>query len=119
MKGYNFEFTMSKSFPNAEVEIFIQVKDFTPERPAPACSNPSSPAYSDCGDSAEFGDYFVHMMIMTEQGKIFFIPLPDDLFALLEEEIIEEIFKKGEENHQAELSERWERIEMETDNYDL
>jgi hypothetical protein len=28
--------------------------EFTPGREAPACSNPSSPRYSDCGEAAEF-----------------------------------------------------------------
>jgi hypothetical protein len=28
--------------------------DFTPGRPAPVCSNPSSPAFSDPGDGAEW-----------------------------------------------------------------
>jgi hypothetical protein len=28
--------------------------DFTPARPAPNCSNPSSPAFSDSGDDAEW-----------------------------------------------------------------
>ena len=30
------------------------IGDFTPGRPAPACSNPDSPAFSDDGDPAEW-----------------------------------------------------------------
>ena len=35
-------------------EIRFEISNFSPGRPAPACSNPSSPAYSDPGDPMEF-----------------------------------------------------------------
>lgn len=41
--------------PHCETEIEVL---FTPARPAPPCSNPNSPAFSDSGDPAELdGDY--------------------------------------------------------------
>lgn len=33
---------------------FEMTGDFTPERPAPVCSNHDSPAFSDSGDTAEW-----------------------------------------------------------------
>jgi hypothetical protein len=107
MKGQDFEFTMTKSFSNSEVEIFVQVKNFTPERPAPACSNPSSPLYSDSGDSAEFEDLIINMIIVADQGKVFFIPLTDDLFLFIQGEIIEEVFKRGEKHYSEMISGRY------------
>jgi len=35
-------------------DVFRVEGSFTPGRPAPTCSNPSSPRYSDPGDPAEF-----------------------------------------------------------------
>ena len=36
-----------------EIEVEVRVLSYTPDRPAPACSNPSSPAFSDPGDPGE------------------------------------------------------------------
>lgn len=38
---------------------FIVHADHVPFRPAPMCSNPSNPAYSDPGDDEEFNAYAV------------------------------------------------------------
>ena len=42
--------TFNYTCPNCETELEY---DFTPSRPAPACSNHDSPAFSDPGDGAE------------------------------------------------------------------
>lgn len=99
MSRFNFEFIIEKEFKNSYVEIFINVKNYIPTRPAPICSNPSSPAFSDCGDDPEFEDYTANILILTEQGQIFFVPLPDDLHDVLETEIIDEIFKRGDKHY--------------------
>ena len=35
-------------------DVTLEITGYTPSRPAPACSNPSSPIFSDDGDPAEF-----------------------------------------------------------------
>jgi hypothetical protein len=35
------------------VKLVVRVDHYSPARPAPACDNPSDPAYSDPGDSEE------------------------------------------------------------------
>lgn len=99
MAGINFEFTMQEAFTNSDLEIFIQVKGFTPSREAPPCSNHDSPAYSDCGDDAEFDDYIASLIIVSSSGRVFFIPLPEELHDVLEIKITEEIFKRGEKHY--------------------
>ena len=40
--------------------VFEVLGEFIPGCEAPACSNPSSPRYSDCGDAAEFAPEVAH-----------------------------------------------------------
>ena len=44
------------------VVILIDVTHYSPERPAPPCSNPSSPAYSDPGDDEEI-EYELYFLL--------------------------------------------------------
>jgi len=42
-----------------DTPVQITVIGYCSSRPAPSCSNPSSPYYSDCGDDVEFDTYKV------------------------------------------------------------
>jgi len=106
--GFNFEFSMDYDFDNhSGTELFLQVNDFIPSRPAPACNNPDSPSFSDCGDDAEYDEFLVHIVI-RHQGKVFFIPLPDDMYLLLEDELIDRIFNEGEKKYQKMLDDEYD-----------
>lgn len=48
-------------------DIIIEITHYKPGRPAPACSNPSSPAYSDPGDDVEVE---FKMFLMDDDGEI-------------------------------------------------
>lgn len=66
----------------------VIVDGFTESRPAPACSNPSDPSYSDCGDDAEFDDFEI---------VINGVNLVDHLPQQIINNIIEEILVTGDE----------------------
>ena len=53
-RGCQSDFTVTDEELDIFPELRFEITDFTPGRPAPACSNPSSPAYSDPGDPMEF-----------------------------------------------------------------
>jgi len=38
---------------NIDLSLIVEVTHYKPARPAPACSNPSDPAYADSGDPCE------------------------------------------------------------------
>ena len=78
----NFKFDYIVDLP-----VTIEVEGFIPERPAPPCTNPSSPLYSDCGDPAEFSDFRVFFGNKDITGII-----PERII----EEIIEQIYIEGE-----------------------
>ena len=108
MRGFDFEFSMDYDFDNhSETELFIQVRDFVPSRPAPACSNPDSPAFSDCGDDAEYDEFSIHMVIRHDK-KVFFLSLPDTLYAAIEDEVVYKIFCEGEQRYQKMLNDEYE-----------
>ena len=74
---------------NLDLELIVDVIDYTPARPAPACSNPSDPAYADPGDPAEIE--FV-LYLQDEDGKMHIIP--DSLcviYEMLYDWILEEV----------------------------
>jgi hypothetical protein len=95
MKKLDFDFISSLKLDNGNFDVLIQVKGFTPTRPAPPCNNPDSPLFSDCGDDPEFDEYIVHFYFMKNQ--VFFMEVPEDLLDIMEEEIYEMIFTKGDE----------------------
>jgi len=70
----------------------VDVDGYRPGRPAPVCSNPSSPAYSDPGDNPEFDDYKLTVSI---EGHT--IDITDKITEELDKKITEIIFQKGEE----------------------
>ena len=50
MKGIDFDYEIQ-----TETGVYLfRVTDFYPEHPAPACSNPDSPRFSDPGDPVEY-----------------------------------------------------------------
>lgn len=100
--GFNFNFTMPIEFKNMEAEIFIQVENFTPSRPAPICSNHDSPNYSDCGDDCEFDEYTAHLVYVLESGRMFFLEIPEGMLDFYFDKIIDEIFEHGE-NHYCDM----------------
>lgn len=75
------------------IEITLKVRNFKPSRPAPACQNHDSPAFSDSGDDAEYQD--VEVFFGGEQ-----LPknLADAILEILEEDnLTSDIIDQGEE----------------------
>lgn len=69
------------------VEIEIEVDaDYTPGRPAPACSNPSSPAFSDTGDASEIE--VIEMYLVNGKKKI---KIPVDICDVICDTCIDEL----------------------------
>lgn len=89
-KSADFEFETTR-----EITVRIKVKEYTPGRPAPACSNPSSPAYGDCGDDPEIGD--VEIFYIAEGGvEIEFTK--ENLESILDDmQFDEEMYEKAED----------------------
>jgi len=67
------------------LKLIIEVIHYTPARPAPPCSNPDSPAFSDPGDDFEME---FNLFLVSESGEK--IELPKVLHYLYEE-LFEEI----------------------------
>jgi hypothetical protein len=100
----DFEFTDYHEF-----EIEIKVTGFTPERPAPACSNHDSPAFSDCGDSAEWNEVTMFFHLKKERFNVeknkqevvkeLIVPVPEEIvnFLLENYDLEETIYGKGHE----------------------
>jgi hypothetical protein len=63
---------------------------FIPGRPAPPCQDPSSPAFSDCGDSEEIDDLHVYLTRRGHKGKIIRLEITDfiDDDGSIEEEVL-------------------------------
>ncbi|HUU86385.1 MAG TPA: hypothetical protein VMX17_01360 [Candidatus Glassbacteria bacterium] len=76
---------------NIEIGLLVEITYYLPDRPAPACSNPSSPAYSDPGDDAE-----LEFVLYTIDGKGKKKEIPEE-FHFLYETLYDEIFEKVEE----------------------
>jgi len=96
MKKFDFDFITELKLNNGNFDILVQVTGFKPSRPAPPCSNPDSPAFSDCGDDPEFDDYKAHFYFSTTE-KTFFIDVPEELLDIVDEIMFEKICTKGEE----------------------
>ena len=75
-----------------DVELTVKVESYRPARPAPACSNPSDPRYSDPGDDAEFEDFRVYLM-----GNDITDFLPVDILGYIEDRIYYEGCKVAKE----------------------
>jgi hypothetical protein len=78
---------------NFEMALHVDVEVecvFTPGRPAPACQNPSSPAFSDCGDPEEIDDLHVFLARRGHKGKIIRLEITDfiDDESDIEEEVL-------------------------------
>jgi hypothetical protein len=102
MKKFDFDFSTELKLDNGNFDILVQVSGYLPTRPAPPCSNPDSPAFSDCGDDPEFDEYKAHFYFKTDQ-KTFFINVPEELLEIMEEVMFEKICMKGDEIY-------WEEI---------
>ena len=98
----SFEFTTTREF-----DIKIKVYGFTPHRPAPACSDHDSPAFSDSGDCAEYQDieaFFVVREWVIDKNTYSWklsdstheIPVPKEVWKAIEEELWDEITEEGE-----------------------
>ena len=86
MKRINFEFELTTDELG---DLRIAVEDFYPGRPAPPCSNPDHPDYSDPGDDPEFfWDAYI-------AGTNKMIPIDDmKLINLIEDIILDEGMKR-------------------------
>ena len=73
--------------------LFIDVTHYRPARPAPACSNPSDPAYSDPGDDLEF-EFVIYLLTKEGEKK----ELPEEL-DFLYEYIYDEVLEDYEEKY--------------------
>jgi hypothetical protein len=72
--------------------LVIKVYGYKPARPAPACNNPDSPLFSDCGDDAEWDSVDFYYFIDNKEYQI-----KDEEFCLyLEDILIDEIITVGE-----------------------
>ena len=99
-------FAIKKDFilkNDEEVTIFIEVCHFTGSRPAPACSNPDSPAFSDCGDDC---DYDAEYYLIEEDGGEKELHYSDPVLNELEDRLHQLICKKGEEESREIIFER-------------
>ena len=76
-----------------EYTIEFTVIDFVAPRQAPSCSNPSSPAFSDCGDSAEFEISEAYIITQDKETK-----LNQDEIDELSYTYYHEIVEQGEEH---------------------
>jgi len=83
--------------PDFEMEItipvYIHLHNFMPSRPAPTCSNPDSPLYSDSGNGSEYEDISIGAYV---DGK--YIELPEELVEYISKKYNEEIDEKADEN---------------------
>lgn len=73
---------------NLDLEIIVDVIDYTPARPAPSCSNPSDPAYSDSGDPEEI-DFVLYLE--DSAGNIQVVP---DSLSILYENLLNDILSE-------------------------
>lgn len=78
-----------------DFKVIAEIEDFHPSRSAPNCSNPDSPAYSDCGDDAEFDVKIMYFQFgNSEDPEI--KKVPTDLADYLADIYSEQIIAKGE-----------------------
>ena len=90
MSDYDICVLLPDGFDFAEILIFAKVDYYTPERPAPFCSNPDSPLFSDPGDSSEI-DYTLKGFIRFEPDRVGKSGDPEGLMIELTEEQLQEI----------------------------
>jgi hypothetical protein len=102
-RGIDFTFDVEK-----EITFRLKVKGFTPSRPAPACSNHDSPAFSDCGDDADFEDVAPFIVVKakawnTVDGRMQYveiekaIPIPDEIWLAIQDDFFPDIDAAGED----------------------
>jgi len=87
----NFEFK-----EKMELEFKIKVSGYKKGRPAPACSNPSSPLYSDSGDDPEWRDNEFYLIINDQEVKIH----DERIIDYLEDRFTDDIITEGEYKHE-------------------
>lgn len=90
IKDYDICTPLPCGFEFAEVLIFAKVNNYIPERPAPVCSNPDSPLFSDCGDPSEI-DYTLKGFIRFEPDRVGKSGDPEGLMIELTDEQLSEI----------------------------
>jgi hypothetical protein len=83
----NLEFSQ-----HVELEFKIKVSGYVKGRPAPACSDPSSPSYSDPGDDPEWRDNEFYLVTSEQEIKI----TDEKIIDYLENLLIDDIITEGE-----------------------
>ena len=81
----DLEFTIEKT----DFDIEVEVKGYVPPRPAPACSNPSSPLFSDSGDDAEYEKLSAWLILRGHKikfTKALYEAFEDELWDTIQEE---------------------------------
>ena len=73
-----------------ELEVEVDV-DYTPERPAPACQNHDSPAFSDSGDDEAIEITDVKFIIGPHGRVDALVPVPEALMAHVCDKIIDDV----------------------------
>jgi len=72
-----------------EIEVEVDVTHYTPYRPAPYCSNPDSPKFSDSGDDEEL-EYDLSFVFRGEDKKIMkTVPFPLGLYEFIDQKKVE------------------------------
>lgn len=91
--SFSLSFDLSEDQPDTPLRIEL---DYTPPRPPPPCSNPSSPLYSDPGDPAEIEDLRVFQEETNEELYTFGTHLiPSSLLDRIYDKAYEEYLKEG------------------------
>lgn len=89
-----------------ELELQIDIIDYSPYRPAPNCHNPSNPNFSDPGDDLEI-EYEATIISVSPNSYDFILndnkttrleegSLPDEMYKLLDDQIITQCIKQLE-----------------------
>lgn len=119
-RGCQSDFIIEDEELDVFPELRFEITDFNPGRPAPVCSNPSSPAFSDPGDPME---YNIDRVILTVNGREIEITgeIKDAIIEAVDCRLENKVENIGEmaiedrlldiaiENHEAKMEEKFHR----------
>jgi len=88
------KFSFNTEIDLTEVEVEVKVSSYTPYRPAPDCSNPDSPKFSDPGDDEDFDWELVFILRDSGNKIIKEIPFPKELYYNVDSDKMNELISK-------------------------
>jgi len=89
------KFSFNTEIDLTEIEVEVKVTHFIPYRPAPACSNPDSPKFSDSGDDEEM-EYDLSFVCRDYNKTIIkTIPFPDELYEFIDLQLVEQQIREN------------------------